>query len=938
MGQSFETLRKKALRAVKWAILLVAVYAIIGQRGFMSAQIAVAVPNNELDVINIKYIDGQIWLATTNGAFRVDNDRVRREPDQDLVVYDIERIGGRLWLGTTSGAYRVEPNGLKRIPDEDLVVLNISEIAGNIWLTTTRGAYRIDGEKAQRIPDIPLTINSIDYLDGKVWIATTTGAYRIDGEKQERLPDLNLDVVKIKQIGSEVWLATQLGAYRIDGNAMQRVPDLPLDVIDLNQIDGKIWLATHSGAYRIDRGYAQRIPDQEFVVEDVELIDGKIWLATHKGAYRIGDTEIERIPDEDLVVVSIRSVNGKIWLLTSTGAYRLQGTLAKRIPDLELLVRRIDSIDGKVWLPTNNGAYRVDEGVSITVVPQGIDSWWSSLVEHLFPGRVWVAGPVRPKISYSRVGDGKDPYPANSDKSFTVIMETTEDLKDKAKAERHYSPSDGFERSLTSGKTKIYTSVRDKWGNESESEASGLVVPGPAILPFLFALFWVALLSVTIALAPRSDFCHGLLMNPWVRKFGSFGLVPLAMTVLPFVRRHILQRYVLAIRADADFAETGRRYVVPSEEFFPDSFAKKIQWRRKLLLIGQSGIGKTAYLKFLTSSYITDHRYRSYLSNMIPLFLPIARYQGETLEMMIHAQLANYGRLTDKELTAWFIQQGGFLILIDGLNEVDETMRHKINTFVDQNWKANCLCISSQDSYPEFQGIEKEEVISLGPEHVNEILRRRLGVDRADQIIRELNAKTYDEYRVPQDLEFAIDLLKTGTSLPLSKHSLYESTLSPIYKSWIDEGRSDYPELLFRRAYEMLSQREPYFDSSEGAVPEQIRDRMIEKKFLIRRGEHYYFRHDLVRAYLAAKYFSPRWQSLLHSKETELDINWRPMLEFVVLERINAEEARSLLYSVLIKNKRVAGELFKWLRQGYPELCQPWADEFKRRYGELMLE
>jgi hypothetical protein len=69
-----------------------------------------------------------------------------------------------------------------------------------------------------------------------------------------------------------------------------------------------------------------------------------------------------------------------------------------------------------------------------------------------------------------------------------------------------------------------------------------------------------------------------------------------------------------------------------------------------------------------------------------------------------------------------------------------------------------------------------------------------------------------------------------------------------------------------------------------------------------------------------------------------MDTNWRSILEFSIfeLETKHASEVRDLLFAVLKKNEKVAGELFNWLQRSYPNLCD-WTDDFTRSFGAATL-
>ena len=49
---------------------------------------------------------------------------------------------------------------------------------------------------------------------------------------------------------------------------------------------------------------------------------------------------------------------------------------------------------------------------------------------------------------------------------------------------------------------------------------------------------------------------------------------------------------------------------------------------------------------------------------------------------MFNAQLKSYGLLTDPDLNLWFLQQGGFLFFLDGLNEISHETRQSVNRFL----------------------------------------------------------------------------------------------------------------------------------------------------------------------------------------------------------------------------------------------------------------
>ena len=467
---------------------------------------------------------------------------------------------------------------------------------------------------------------------------------------------------------------------------------------------------------------------------------------------------------------------------------------------------------------------------------------------------------------------------------------------------------------------------------------SNSTVSWPMTAGALLILAIIVIWAIIVALAPYLLFCHNLLMNPKLRRFASLGLVPLAMFIFPFVRRHILRRYLRGLRRDVATAEWLTRYVLPSNDYKADRFGSLLKRQRRLLLLGPSGIGKTSYLKYLTASYSDKRKKDSRLENLIPVFFPLALYQTQDLHSLFHQQLSHYGQLTDAKLNSWFLKKGRFLLLIDGLNEIAQPKRQQIAGFVERYNKTNYLCFSSQESYPEFESAEKLELIGLEPEKVREFISRRLEKEKAEYVIKHFNQPAYNLYSLPQNLEFGLDIVECNNPLPLARRDLYETVMAPILKLWDQTQRTDYPVMLFSRAYDMLKAGFPFFESQNDPSKDDYLTPLLRYKVLIPYGSHYLFRHDLIRAYLANKYFASRWQDLLIKDTVTANSSWRSLLEFVLLGFESQINSREFLFAIATKNYQLAGELYKWLSKTHPDLCSDWSDDFLKEYGKKVLE
>jgi hypothetical protein len=138
-------------------------------------------------------------------------------------------------------------------------------------------------------------------------------------------------------------------------------------------------------------------------------------------------------------------------------------------------------------------------------------------------------------------------------------------------------------------------------------------------------------------------------MNPWLRKYFSLGSIPLLLSVFPSLRRHLLSRYSESVNKNKEFTEWKKRFLCPDEEFHPDNFGDRLESERKLLITGQSGIGKTSFFKRLTANY-ASHDKPTHPPKVFPVYIPLTNYGGNSLEELVYNQLFSYGKITDREL------------------------------------------------------------------------------------------------------------------------------------------------------------------------------------------------------------------------------------------------------------------------------------------------
>lgn len=92
------------------------------------------------------------------------------------------------------------------------------------------------------------------------------------------------------------------------------------------------------------------------------------------------------------------------------------------------------------------------------------------------------------------------------------------------------------------------------------------------------------------------------------------------------------------------------------------------------------------------------------------------------------------------------------------------------------------------------------------------------------------------------------------------------------------------------------------------------------------------FRHDRIRAYLAAQYFGRRWRTLFASEKTVVDPNWDAMLEFHLAAEHAPSQAKELLFLLIAKDRDVAIRVARWGLATRRELFDGWQDELSHHF------
>lgn len=963
----------------RFLLLIIHLFGILFAIPSIDAQVAVRIPDKALecrgmarltrtgvasDSLNTKEISPdatELWIATSDGVYVIQERSSTYEKLQALPL-DIRKIvvaNKLVWLSAPNGIIRVNPadrHGQVILPG---VELNMAvETKAATWLLTSKGVYRValNSDTANPI-EITRSINCLAAIsDGQVLLGADDGIYITSNDGPVAyVAGSPRDVHCLTVTPEHTWVGTKSGIFSFDGpgvfSPVQQPSNTPAtDVSRIYGAENVTWFVAGRDIFLIVEQH-----DDSGRARLVAVPLGRITQGNIKGVQylktTVGSSLSENFSTSDKDKNTPREflLSQELWVGTDEGLFLYQdGQKIKTVPDKNMSVSELVFSDGHPWVATDKGVFRVDRDVSIKFDLRQEDSWWKSIVEVLFQKQIRVSGIVGVDASYvqstaSHGIDGTDPYDSSIPRHFAFIMEM--DRKEFNRAiqdkEHEYSLAKNLRKELNWGTGSVFYDVRDQWDNSFEGRMPVIVMPGPLLLSAFLVPAWALSLILIIIFAPHSVFCMNVLMNKNIRKYGYFNLVPIIITVVPPIRSHVLRRYFDALKDDSNLTEWQNRYVVPSDIFVPAQSFEALVQHRKLILLGQSGIGKTSYFKYLISTCLLDANIGTKLRRLVPIFLPLNRYRNTEPAEMIHTQLASYGQLTDSKVTLNFLDTGGFLIFFDGLNDLDADARNALTAFVERYWLRNYFFMSSQEDYPEF-GAQRVQLEALNRGSIQTLLSKRLPEDRVDRILSTLDADMYELYKVPQELELAIELLieNSDETLPRTRQELYEKKLLPVFGKWKREGQSEFCQILIARTYQALRAKEIFFDPQppKASLPDEIKRELVKAKLLVPRLDQYCFSHDQIRAFLAAKYIAPRWRELFKEADLTIDFSWQSTLRFTIGYMEGQEnELRDILLQLISKDKLLAIELFKWLNETNAKITESWSSLFTRNLGEAMV-
>lgn len=389
---------------------------------------------------------------------------------------------------------------------------------------------------------------------------------------------------------------------------------------------------------------------------------------------------------------------------------------------------------------------------------------------------------------------------------------------------------------------------------------------------------------------------------------------------------------------------------------------------KKIVVTGTGGIGKSILMKHLFLNTLADTEY-------IPILLELRKFNGIeikdiSLYQAIYQSLSDNGFKLADEYYKYSLEQGGYVILLDGFDEVNrdrlKKVQEEIKSFSDK-YEKNAYIISSRPSelFIGWNDFIETSVMSLTKEQALSLVRK-IEFDEASKraFYAELDKVLYDKYRSfasnPLLLTIMLLTFSNHASIPENLNEFYEEAFSTLFNMhdatkdcYLRDIRSGLGCEEFKKVFAYICFKS-YFSQQFEFTEHQLKERIQESKekfssykftvedfeedltlsvcMLVRDGLEYQFSHRSFQEYFAAWYTC----KLTDDVQTKLLTSW-----FDESDSVTSDEYMTMLYTLQPEkvNKIVLCPGIKKLKELYDKegFCVPFLKElfsgvyFRRR-------
>lgn len=373
----------------------------------------------------------------------------------------------------------------------------------------------------------------------------------------------------------------------------------------------------------------------------------------------------------------------------------------------------------------------------------------------------------------------------------------------------------------------------------------------------------------------------------------------------------------------------------------------------RVIITGTGGIGKTILLKHLFLNTIDR-------TGLIPVLIELRSFniveeKNIVVKSAIYDALEQHGFKLENEYFEYSLEEGGYVILLDGFDEINRDKMAKVSSEIRSlcsKYPNNKYIISSRPS-DEFIGwhefsemfsldLTKEQALSLVKKiEFDEVIKERF--------YKELEDNLYDKYTSfasnPLLLNIMLLTFNNNASIPDKLNDFYEQAFATLFnmhdatkEAYVRDIRTglgcedfklvfayicfksyfkDEYEFLETRLREYVQQSKEKFDKIHFTVDDFVDDLTMSVCMLVKEGINYRFSHRSFQEYFAAWYTC----KLTDDIQYRLLTNWLKESSrassdayFTMLFNMQGEKVNKIIFAPAIKEikQKIDKEGYGW--------------------------
>ena len=382
-----------------------------------------------------------------------------------------------------------------------------------------------------------------------------------------------------------------------------------------------------------------------------------------------------------------------------------------------------------------------------------------------------------------------------------------------------------------------------------------------------------------------------------------------------------------------------------------DNIENIISINNKIIITGTGGIGKTTLLKHLFLNTIEETAY-------IPVLIELRAanaIDNEKLNIkeLIYENLVNNGFKIEEEYFDYSMEQGAYVILFDGFDEVNREKIQKITTEItalSNKYPQNKYIVTSRptDDFVGWNDYVEMQSMELSKEQALHLIEKIEFDENVKKIFyKELNETLYDKYQSfasnPLLLTIMLLTFDNRASIPDKLNDFYEQAFATLFnmhdatkeayvrdirsglgcedfkmifayfcfKSYFT-GENEFNEISLRKYLQMCQNK---FGNIKFDIDNFLTDLTQSVCMLVKEGINYRFTHRSFQEYFAAWYTC----KLVDSEQSELLENWiktsnaiKTDSYFTMLYNLQGEKVNKIILYPGIKKLRK-----KYLETGF---------------------